>query len=46
MPPRSTRLVVPLVDYQRIFQVAHGVIREVGRDVSRSCLFLNMVVRI
>ncbi|HDR9473279.1 DUF2026 family protein [Burkholderia multivorans] len=41
--PRSTRLVIPLRDYQRIFQVAHGIIREVGRDVSRSCLFFNMV---
>jgi len=41
--PKPKGLLLPLVDYQRIFQVAHGIIREVGRDVSRSCLFFSMV---
>lgn len=40
---RSNRLALQLMDYQRIFQVARGIIREVGRDVSRSYLFFNMV---
>ncbi|ASL48843.1 hypothetical protein bAD24_p00710 (plasmid) [Burkholderia sp. AD24] len=40
---RSTRYLLPLLDYQRIFQVAHGIIREVGHDVSKSCLFFSTV---
>ncbi|KWI89998.1 hypothetical protein WM09_12130 [Burkholderia ubonensis] len=38
---RATNLL-PLVDYQRIFQVAHGIIREVGKDTSKSCVFFSI----
>ena len=38
---RPTNLL-SLSDYQRIFQVAHGIIREVEKDTSKSCLFFSI----
>ncbi|PEH80354.1 DUF2026 family protein [Burkholderia gladioli] len=35
--------LLPLIDFQRIFQVAHGIIREFGEDASKSCVFFSMV---
>ncbi|WP_176060238.1 DUF2026 family protein [Paraburkholderia sp. BCC1876] len=32
-----------LVDYQRIFQVAHGIIVELGKNKAKSCVFFSMV---
>jgi Protein of unknown function (DUF2026) len=32
-----------LVDYQRIFQVAHGIIGKLGKNKAKSCVFFSMV---
>lgn len=32
-----------LVDYQRVFQVAHGIIVELGKNKAKSCVFFSMV---
>ena len=40
---KPSRSLIPLADFQRIFQVAHGIIREVGKDPSKSCILFSMV---
>ncbi|ODP35111.1 DUF2026 family protein [Pandoraea sp. ISTKB] len=40
---KSKRPPLPLADFQRVFQVAHGIADELAKDVSKSCLLINMI---
>ncbi|MDM8356604.1 DUF2026 family protein [Pandoraea communis] len=40
---KAKRLPLPLADFQRVFQVAHGIADELAKDVSKSCLLVNMI---